>query len=251
MAVTRKKTSGKTATKKTSTSKKKPANASASFKPSAADLKTAGQRAEPILALLYEDYGDAHTALHHKTPLQLLVATILSAQCTDERVNIVTADLFKKYKKAADYAGVAQEELEEDIRSTGFYRNKARNIRSCCQDLVDKHKSKVPQTMEELTALAGVGRKTANCILGNCFNIPGVVTDTHVIRLSRLLGLSKNSDPVKLEYDLMALFPQKDWTQLSHMLIWHGRKICVARRPQCDACKLRPHCAYGRKTKTI
>ena len=225
----------------------KKADRSKSFKPTAGDLKTAKARGAKILKQLYKLYPDAKTALDHKNPLQLLVATILSAQCTDERVNIVTKDLFKQYKKAADYAEGPIEDLEEAVRSTGFYRNKAKNIRACCSDIVTKHKGKVPQTMEELTALAGVGRKTANCILGNCFGIPGMVTDTHVIRLSRLMGLSKNSDPVKLEFDLMELFDKKDWVQLSHMLIYHGRRVCVARRPDCGHCSIKPHCSYGQK----
>ena len=218
---------------------------SKNFKPAAADLKTAAKRSKRIVKLLYKLYSDAHTALDHKNAVQLLVATILSAQCTDERVNIVTKDLFKKFKKADDFANASQEELEQDVRSTGFYRNKAKNIRACCQDIIEKHKGKVPATMAELTALAGVGRKTANCILGNCFGIPGVVTDTHVIRLSRLMGLSKNADPVKLEFDLMELVAMKDWVQLSHMLIYHGRRVCVARRPDCENCPIKPHCAFG------
>ena len=206
------------------------------------------EKALKIQQILDDLYDAPPIPLSHRTPYELLVATVLSAQCTDERVNMVTKDLFRKYKKAADYAGVAQEELEEDIRTTGFYRNKAKNIKACCQALVENHKGQVPRTMEELVALAGVGRKTANCVLGNCFDTPGVVTDTHVIRLSRLLGLSKQSDPVKLEFELMELFEPKDWTQLSHMLIWHGRRVCVARRPDCRACTLRAHCAFGSKS---
>ncbi len=235
----------KVATKKTKGKKRQ--EPSKAFKPTAADLRSARQRAARIIQGLYRLYPIAETALDHQDAVQLLVATILSAQCTDERVNIVTKDLFQKYKNAADYAKADPAELEQDIRSTGFYRNKAKNIRTCCRDLVDKHGGKVPQTMEALTALAGVGRKTANCVLGNCFGIPGVVTDTHVIRLSRLMGLSKHVDPVKLEFDLMGLFAEKDWVALSHMLISHGRRVCVARRPDCGNCPLQPECAFGRQ----
>jgi len=222
------------------------AQSSKSFKPSAVDLKISSQRAKKILPILYKTYPDAKCALTHKDALELMVATILSAQCTDERVNIVTKDLFKKYKKAADYADKPIEELEEAVHSTGFYRNKAKNIRAAV-DIVEKYKGKVPDRLDELVTLAGVGRKTANVILGNIFDTPGVVCDTHVIRLSRLMGLSKNTDAVKLEFDLMKLFPKKDWTRLCHMMIFHGRQLCVARRPDCGHCPIKPHCAYGQK----
>jgi len=200
-------------------------------------------RVAAILPILKQTYPDAKCSLDHKTPLQLLVATILSAQCTDDRVNIVTRDLFKKYRTAADYAQVPQEELEKDIQSTGFYRNKAKSIRAMAAALVDEHGGKVPQTMDELTHLAGVGRKTANVVLGNAFaqNI-GVVVDTHVTRLSQRLGLTKHTDAVKIEQDLMPIVPQADWTLWSHLLIHHGRKICTARKPFCEECPIRQYC---------
>jgi len=215
------------------------------FQPSQADLQTAPQRAKRILQAFYKTYPEAKCALNHRNALELLIATILSAQCTDVRVNIVTKDLFKKYRKAADYAEVEQAELEQDIKTTGFYHNKARSIQSACRDIAAKHNGKVPDNMAELVVLAGVGRKTANVVLGNAYGVPGIVTDTHVIRLARLMGLSGHTDPVKLEYDLMELIPQKDWTQFSHMMISHGRRICLARRPDCEGCPVRPHCCYG------
>ena len=216
------------------------------FKPTGADLKSAAGRAKKIMAGLEQLYPDAECALVHKNALELLVATILSAQCTDVRVNMVTPGLFKKYRRAQDYGKVEQAELEEDIRSTGFYRNKAKNIQSACLDIAEKFGGKVPDNMEDLTSLAGVGRKTANVILGNAYDTPGITTDTHVIRLSRLMGLSKNSDPVKLEFDLMELVPQQEWTRFSHRMILHGRGVCVARKPGCGDCTLRKHCCYGR-----
>lgn len=215
------------------------------FRPGLADLKDAPQRAKKILAILYKTHPDARCALDHGNALELLVATILSAQCTDERVNIVTKDLFKRYRSAKDYAQADQDELAEAIKSAGFYRNKAKSIKSACTDMVAKFRGEVPDTLDELTGLAGVGRKTANVILGNVFGVPGITTDTHVIRLSRLMGLSRQTDPVKLEFDLMKLIPKKDWTQFSHMMIFHGRRICVARKPDCDNCPLRRHCCYG------
>ena len=200
-------------------------------------------RVEAILPLLKRAYPEAKCSLDHSNALELLVATILSAQSTDERVNIVTRDLFRKYRTAADYARVPQEELERDIHSTGFYRNKAKSLRAMAQALLDKHGGQVPQTMEELTALAGVGRKTANVVLGNAFgqNV-GIVVDTHVTRLSWRLGLTTNKDAQKIEQDLMPLVPQKDWTLFSHLLIHHGRAICQARNPQCEQCPIRQHC---------
>jgi len=215
------------------------------FKPTAQDLKDAPQRAKKIFTTLRRTHPDARIMLNFNNPLELLVATVLSAQCTDERVNIVTQDLFKKYRAAADYADVPQIELEQDIRSTGFFRNKAKAINAACKDIVQKHARQVPDNMDELVKLAGVGRKTANVILGNAYNIPGVVTDTHVIRLSRLMGLSPNTDPVKLEFDLMELVPKKNWTLFSHLLIFHGRRICIARQPDCDNCPVRSYCCYG------
>lgn len=200
-------------------------------------------RVAAILPILKRTYPDAKCSLDHRSPLELIVATILSAQSTDERVNIVTKDLFKKYRTAADYARVPQEDLERDIRSTGFYRNKARSLRAMAAALVEKHGGKVPQTMEELTALAGVGRKTANVVLGNAFcqNV-GIVVDTHVTRVAGRLGLTKTTDAVKIEQELMPLVPQEDWTLFSHLLIFHGRTICQARNPRCEQCPLRQHC---------
>jgi endonuclease-3 len=205
-------------------------------------------RVRTILPILKKAYPDAKCSLDHSNALELLVATILSAQCTDERVNIVTKDLFRKYKTAKDYAALPQEQLEKEIQSTGFYRNKAKSLRAMAQSLVDKHGGKVPGTMDELTGLAGVGRKTANVVLGNAFdqNV-GVVVDTHVSRLSQRLGLTDHEDPAKIEQDLMNVVAQEDWTLWSHLLIHHGRAICQARKPKCDVCPLLPHCPAGQK----
>ena len=200
-------------------------------------------RALSIIAGLKQTYPDAHCELAFRGPLQLLVATILSAQCTDKQVNLVTADLFRKYRSAADFARAEPAELENDIRRLGFFRNKARNIRSCCQSLLEQHGGEVPRTMEHLTPLAGVGRKTANVVLGNAFGInEGVVVDTHVGRLARRLALTRHDDPVKVERDLMKLIPREDWTLFSHWLIWHGRRRCRARKPDCPSCELRHLC---------
>lgn len=207
------------------------------------------KRAEKILELLANDYPDAACSLDFKNPLELLVATILSAQCTDVRVNIVTKDLFKKYKKAKDFADANIEELEQDIRSTGFYKNKAKSIKSCCADIVLKHGGKVPGTLDELVELRGVGRKTANVVLGNSFGVPGITVDTHVGRITQRLGLTKNEDPVKIEFDLMELFPENRWTSASHQIILHGRAICVSRKPKCDECSLMKYCDFGQKQK--
>ena len=195
-----------------------------------------------IIALLKKRYPDAACALHFKNPLELLVATILSAQCTDERVNKVTAELFKKYKTAEDYARVTQEVFEKDIRSTGFYKNKARSIINCCRKIAQVHGGKVPGTLDELVALDGIGRKTANVILGNAFGVPGITVDTHVKRVSYRLGLTENQDPVKIEYDLMKLVPQKEWTHFSHLMIFHGRYTCAARKPRCTECVVETLC---------
>ena len=201
------------------------------------------ERAQRMLAKLKETYPGARCSLDFRSPLELLVATILSAQCTDERVNKVTADLFKKYRSAKDYAAASQEELERDVQSTGFYRNKAKSLRAMAHSLLEKHGGKVPATMEELVDLAGVGRKTANVVLGNAFGVnSGVVVDTHVGRLAVRLGFTRNTAPEKVEQDLMPLFPQSDWTLLAHLLIYHGRKICTARRAFCDICPLNPDC---------
>jgi endonuclease-3 len=195
-----------------------------------------------ILGILDRAYPDARTALHHQNPLQLLVATILSAQCTDERVNQVTPELFARYPDAAALAGAPRAELEALIRPTGFYRNKAKAIQSCCADIVARHHGEVPRTLEELTALHGVGRKTANVVLGSAFGIPGVVVDTHVSRLAKRLGLTRESDPVKIEFALMPIVPRERWSTFSHWLILHGRRVCVARRPRCSICPIAPHC---------
>src|SRR5580700_8387352 len=193
-------------------------------------LESAAQkraRAGKIIAALRQTYPDAHCELNYSNPLELLIATILSAQCTDKRVNLVTAELFKKYRSAKDFAAADISALEQDIRSTGFYKNKAKNIKACCGALVEKFGGEVPRTMEELHALAGVGRKTANVVLGNAFGINvGVVVDTHVTRLGNRLGLVKGTDAVKLEQEFMKLVPQSDWTDFSHWLIWHGRRRC-------------------------
>ncbi len=200
------------------------------------------RRSLQINRALMRLYPDAQCALHHDSPLQLLVATILSAQCTDVRVNLVTPALFSRFSDAQSFATAEQVELETYIQSTGFFRNKARNIIGCCKELVEKHGGAVPETMEELVVLPGVGRKTANVILGNAFATPGITVDTHVGRLSRRMGLTTNDDPVKVEHDLMALLPRKEWTDFSHRMIHHGRQVCHARKPACDACTLARLC---------
>ncbi|MGA2658872.1 MAG: endonuclease III [Verrucomicrobiota bacterium] len=201
------------------------------------------QRVENLIARFQETYPNAHCELKHSNPLELLISTILSAQCTDKRVNLVTGQLFNRYRTAADFAQAPIAELEEAVRTTGFFRNKARNIKSCCQALVEKHGGQVPGTMEDLTALDGVGRKTANVVLGNAFNINcGVVVDTHVGRLAYRLGLSARTDPAKIEPDLMSLVPQDQWTLFSHWLIWHGRRRCHARNPDCPHCEVKSLC---------
>jgi endonuclease III len=200
-------------------------------------------RTKEIVAGLHRTYPDAHCELNFSNPLELLIATILSAQCTDKRVNIVTADLFRKYRHAADYAQADLADLEQAIKTTGFFRNKARNIKTCCQAIVELHGGKVPRTMEALIELGGVGRKTANVVLGNAFDINvGVVVDTHVARLSNRLGLVTGTDAVKIEQTLMTLVPQEQWTLFSHLLIWHGRRRCSARKPDCPACEIRALC---------
>jgi endonuclease-3 len=200
-------------------------------------------RTQKILSALKQTYPDAHCELNFSSPLQLLVATILSAQCTDKRVNLVTAELFKKFRTAKDFADAPLAEIEDAVKSTGFFRNKAKNIKACCTALVEKFGGEVPRTMDELHALAGVGRKTANVVLGNTFGINvGVVVDTHVTRLSNRLGLTKGTDAVKLEQELIKLVPQKDWTLFSHWLIWHGRRRCAARKPDCANCEIKKLC---------
>ena len=201
------------------------------------------ERTMKIIAALRQTYPNAHCELNFSNPLELLVATILSAQCTDKRVNLVTAELFKKYKTAKDFAAAPLADIEEAVKSTGFFRNKAKNIKACCAALVEKFGGEVPRTMDELHALAGVGRKTANVVLGNAFGINvGVVVDTHVTRLSNRLGLASGTDAVKLEQALMRLVPQKDWARFSHWLIWHGRRRCIARKPNCANCEIQKLC---------
>jgi len=198
--------------------------------------------AERILALLEQAHPDARIALNFSTPLELLVATILSAQCTDVRVNQVTPALFRRYPDAAAYAAANPAGLEEEIRSTGFFRNKAKSIIGCAQALVERHGGEVPCTMDELTALPGVGRKTANVVLGNAFDVPGMVVDTHVKRVSTRLGWTRQGDPVKIEADLCRLLPQERWTMASHILIFHGRRICKAPTPHCSSCPVLERC---------
>jgi len=206
-------------------------------------IEARAARLKKFTAALDRTYPEAHCELDHRSPLELLVATILSAQCTDKRVNLVTRELFKQYRSAADYANAPLVELEQAVRTTGFFRNKAKNIQAGCRKLVELHGGRVPRSMEELTRLDGVGRKTANVVLGNAFGInAGVVVDTHVARLSQRLGLTREKTPEKIERDLMALVPQKQWTLFSHWLIWHGRRRCAARRPDCANCEIQKLC---------
>jgi endonuclease-3 len=196
-----------------------------------------------IIELLEKEHRDAKIALNHTNPLELLIATILSAQCTDERVNIVTKTLFKKYRSAEDYAKADLKELEQDIRSTGFYRNKAKNIKKCCQMIVGKFSSQVPKTMEEILELPGVARKTANIVLSNAYGVvEGIAVDTHVRRLSRRLRLTANDNPDKIEQDLMKLVPKGKWMRFTELLIFHGRKTCTAKRPKCKTCVVNKLC---------
>ena len=201
-----------------------------------------------ILRILDQTYPEAKCSLDFNNPLDLLVATVLSAQCTDERVNKVTKTLFDKYQAAADYANATLEELEDDIRSTGFFRNKAKSLKNCSAELVAEYQGEVPASLEQLVKLPGIGRKTANVILGTAFNIPGIVVDTHVGRITQRIGLTQEKDPVKIEFDLMEIIPRAKWTVFSHQLIQHGRKICNARKPKCSECPLLEHCDHGQST---
>ncbi len=205
------------------------------------------QHATEIIRRLRREYPDAHCALNHTSPFELLIATILSAQCTDARVNIVTGDLFRKYRGPADYLNVTQTELERDIHSTGFFRNKAKNIQAACKRIIEEFNGEVPKTMGELLSLGGVARKTANVVLGNAFGIAsGVVVDTHVSRISQLLGLTQSKTPEKIENDLSEIVPKKDWVMFPHWLITHGRQVCIARRPKCGECVLADLCPSAR-----
>ncbi len=202
-------------------------------------------RVAKIIAILEREYPDARTALSFESPLELLVATVLSAQCTDERVNKVTEDLFKKYRSARDYARVDLSELEEDIRPTGFFRNKAKAIKAICAALVEKYNGEVPASLEDLVKLPGIGRKTANLVLSEAYDIPGIVVDTHVLRLSRLIGLTRNTDATKVEFDLMEIVPKEKWRLFSNLLILHGRAVCIARKPRHSECKIVDLCDAG------
>jgi len=204
------------------------------------DLK---KRTSTIIRRLKKAYPDAHCALNHTSAFELLIATILSAQCTDARVNIVTADLFRKFRGPEDYLKVRQKELEKDIHSTCFFRNKAKNIHAACKRIIEEYRGEVPRTMEEILTLGGVARKTANVVLGNAFGIAsGVVVDTHVSRLSQRLGLTVNTTPEKIERDLAELVPKRDWVIFPHLIIWHGRQVCIARKPKCGECVLNDIC---------
>jgi endonuclease-3 len=209
------------------------------------------RQAARVVEHLAADYANAECALHFTNPLELLVATILSAQCTDVRVNLVTPELFRKYRSAAEFAEAKPAELEKAIQSTGFFRNKAKNIQACCRRLVDEHGGEVPRDLETLVKLPGVGRKTASVVLGTAFGIAsGVVVDTHVTRLTQRLGLTKAKDAVKIEQDLMVLVPREEWINFSHRLIHHGRQICVARKPKCPECSMLSFCPRVGVTKT-
>jgi len=201
-------------------------------------------RIKTILRKLDHAYAGAQCALVHSNPLELLIATILSAQCTDERVNKVTPELFKKYRAANDYAASLPGELEEEIRPTGFFRNKAKMIRDCTREMVTRFDGNVPKTLEDLVSLPGIGRKTANVVLGTAFGVPGITVDTHVLRVSQRLDLTGNQDPVKVEFDLMEVIPKDQWVVFSHLLIFHGRYLCKARKPLCEKCTLQKLCNY-------
>jgi endonuclease-3 len=221
--------------------------------PASNSLAAKRERSKKIFRILGKTYPDAKCSLDHVDPVELLVATILSAQCTDERVNKVTPALFTRYKTAKDYATAKPAELQKYIQSCGFYQSKARNIIGACRIIVEEHGGKVPGTLEELVRLPGVGRKTANVILGTAFGTPGIVVDTHCGRLARRLGFTKQADPTKVERDLMKVWPQKDWSINSHLLVFHGRSICIARAPMCSKCPVRRLCPFpeSREGKTI
>ena len=207
------------------------------------------ERVKGILEYLESEYGEAICTLDYMDPVQLLIATQLAAQCTDARVNIVTKDLFVKYPDLKSFAEANQLELELDIRSTGFYHNKAKNIIACCQMLLSKFNGEVPHSMEELLSLPGVGRKTANLLLGDAFGIPGIVVDTHAKRIAKRIGLTKNDDPTKVEFDLREIIPECKWIDLGHQFVEHGRKVCDARKPKCDICGAIKYCKFGQIKK--
>jgi len=221
------------------------------MKSAAADVEDNKARIKKIIPLLRNMHPHAQCELVHTNPLELLVATILSAQCTDERVNVVTEDLFRKYRTARDYAYAPLGELEDAIRSTGFFRNKARMIRECTRGIVDRFGGKVPDTLDDLVSLPGLGRKSANVVLGTAFGVPGITVDTHVLRVSQRLGLTKEKDAVKVEFDLMELVPKKEWVAFSHLMIFHGRYICKARRPSCEQCKLAKYCDFFKELLSL
>ena len=214
-------------------------------------IHTSSDKVKSIVKMLDQMYPDAKCSLDFHNPLQLMIATILSAQCTDERVNKVTPALFDKYRSAQAFAEVPIEQLEQDIKSTGFYHNKALAIKESSKILANQFEGRVPPNLETLVTLPGIGRKTANVILGNAFGIPGIVVDTHVARVSARLGLTHEKDREKIERDLMALLPKDKWIKFSHQLIQHGRRICIARKPKCSICPLRPHCDYGMNKSTL
>lgn len=202
-----------------------------------------------ILDILSKEYSEAKCALNFRTPYELLVATILSAQCTDQRVNLVTEELFKEYNTPEKMAELTSEELGKKIKSCGFYNNKSKNILEATREILVKHNGEVPKTFEDLVALPGVGRKTANVVLSNAFGVPAIAVDTHVFRVSNRLGLSKGKTPEEVEQDLMKKVPKDMWSNTHHYIIWHGRKVCNARKPACEQCSLAPHCEYYNKTK--
>ncbi|HHX17516.1 MAG TPA: endonuclease III [Clostridium sp.] len=207
------------------------------------------ERVKKILQIFDNDYEDAECTLIYKNTLELLISTQLAAQCTDERVNIVTEKLYKKYKNPHDFANADLKELENDIRSTGFFRNKAKNIKETCRILIEKHNGQVPDNLEDLLKLPGVGRKTANVVLGNVFKIPAIVIDTHAKRLSNRIGLSDSDNPEKIEFDLMKVVPKENWTKFSQQLVYHGRSVCKARKPDCKNCNILKYCNYGQSQK--
>jgi endonuclease III len=210
------------------------------------------QRVGKIIAALKRAHPDARLALNFSSPFELLVALILAAQCTDEKVNAVTGSLlFTKYRTPEDYAGVSAAELEADIRPTGFYRNKTKSLQRCCQQLIERFAGQVPNAFDDLISLSGVGRKTANILLGNAFDTPAIGVDTHVMRLSQRLGLTRQSDPDKIEAELTRVVPQKEWTHFCHLLQYHGRRVCIARQPRCPECVVNQLCPYPDKTKPV